>query len=59
MYNFHVIHGLGTQPGRFLALSTNSGKKNPSVVLFRLSHSYTSLKPKEVMNRKIVTENTG
>lgn len=33
------------------------GKENPSVVLFRLSHSCTYLKVKEVMNRRIMTEN--
>lgn len=54
---FPEIHGLRTQPGGFLALSTNRGKENPSVVLFRLSRSCTYLKVKEVMNRRIMIEN--
>ena len=53
---FPEMHGLGTQPGGFLALATNEGKEDPSVVLFRLSHSCTYLKAKEVTNR-IVIEN--
>lgn len=54
---FPEIHGLGTQPGGFLALSAKRGKENPSVLLYRLSHSCRYLKAKEVMNRRIAIEN--
>lgn len=54
---FPATHGFDMQPCRSVDLSTQVWKVNPSVLLFRPSHSCAYQKAQEETDKKIMTDN--